>query len=105
MPNAKKAAAEGRSRAAPPRPGSVRPRTVAVPTTSREKFDDPEVPPEFTDEMVDRADWIVSRKKIPISFRIDSDVLEFFREKGPGYQSRMNAVLRSFMEHARGRTR
>jgi hypothetical protein len=25
-------------------------------------------------------------------------VLEFFRETGPRYQSRMNAVLRSYME-------
>ena len=36
--------------------------------------------------------------KIPISLRVDSDVLEFFREGGPRYQSRMNAVLRSYME-------
>jgi hypothetical protein len=27
-------------------------------------------------------------------------VLEFFRESGPRYQSRMNAVLRSYMERA-----
>jgi uncharacterized protein (DUF4415 family) len=36
--------------------------------------------------------------KVPISLRVDSDVLEFFRETGPRYQSRMNAVLRSYME-------
>jgi uncharacterized protein (DUF4415 family) len=36
--------------------------------------------------------------KVPISLRVDSDVLEFFRESGPRYQSRMNAVLRSYME-------
>ena len=102
MPNAKKRTADATSAVAP-RTGSFSPGASSVPAKSREKPEDPEVPPEFTDEMVARADWIVSRKKIPISFRIDSDVLEFFREKGPGYQSRMNAVLRSFMEHARGR--
>jgi uncharacterized protein (DUF4415 family) len=38
--------------------------------------------------------------KVPISLRVDADVLEFFRESGPRYQSRMNAVLRSYMERA-----
>ena len=41
---------------------------------------------------------VVPAAKIPISLRVDSDVLEFFREAGPRYQSRMNAVLRSYME-------
>ncbi len=36
--------------------------------------------------------------KVPISLRVDEDVLEFFRDAGPRYQSRMNAVLRSYME-------
>jgi uncharacterized protein (DUF4415 family) len=38
--------------------------------------------------------------KVPISLRVDADVLEFFRESGPRYQSRMNAVLRSYMERS-----
>lgn len=29
--------------------------------------------------------------------RVDEDVLEWFRKQGPGYQTRMNAVLRRFM--------
>ena len=33
-----------------------------------------------------------------ISIRLDQDVLEWFRGQGPGYQTRMNAVLRSYME-------
>ena len=40
--------------------------------------------------------------KLAISVRIDEDVLAWFRAQGPRYQSRMNAVLRSFMtEHQR----
>jgi uncharacterized protein (DUF4415 family) len=35
--------------------------------------------------------------KQPISFRVDSDVLDFFKEQGPRYQTRMNAVLRAYM--------
>ena len=39
----------------------------------------------------------VPRKSL-LSLRIDSDVLEWFRAKGRGYQSRMNALLRAYME-------
>lgn len=37
-------------------------------------------------------------QKIPISLRVDPDVLAFFKEQGPGYQTRMNAVLRGYMQ-------
>ncbi|TBW37649.1 hypothetical protein EYW49_11120 [Siculibacillus lacustris] len=35
---------------------------------------------------------------------LDDDILAFFREAGPGYQKRINAVLRAYMTHARART-
>lgn len=35
-----------------------------------------------------------------LSLRVDPDVLEWFRAQGPGYQTRMNAVLRAFMTAA-----
>jgi uncharacterized protein (DUF4415 family) len=44
----------------------------------------------------------VRRRKVLLSLRIDHDVLEWFRAQGPGYQTRMNAVLRAYMEHSRG---
>lgn len=37
------------------------------------------------------------RKKL-ISLRVDPEVLEFFRAQGPGYQTRMNAVLTAYMQ-------
>lgn len=36
--------------------------------------------------------------KEAISIRLDSDVVAFFREAGPRYQSRINAVLRSYVD-------
>ncbi len=36
--------------------------------------------------------------KASISLRVDADVLEWFRAKGPGYQTKMNAVLRAFKD-------
>ncbi len=39
----------------------------------------------------------VPRKEL-LSLRIDADVIEWFRKQGAGYQSRMNALLRAYME-------
>ena len=50
-----------------------------------------------------QVDWATTtlpepRRKTHTNLRIDSDVLEFFREGGRGYQTRINAVLRSYVE-------
>lgn len=34
-----------------------------------------------------------------MSVRLDNDVVEWFKAQGKGYQTRMNAVLRHYMEH------
>lgn len=36
--------------------------------------------------------------KASIALRLDADVLEWFKSQGPGYQTRINAVLRAFKE-------
>ena len=36
--------------------------------------------------------------KASISLRVDADVLDWFRAQGPGYQTKMNAVLRAFKD-------
>ena len=36
--------------------------------------------------------------KKSISLRVDEDVLEWYKAQGPGYQTRINAVLRAFKE-------
>lgn len=47
-------------------------------------------------------DWstaeLVTPHKTQISIRLDDDVIEFFKQGGSGYQTRMNAILRHFME-------
>ncbi|MEZ5890514.1 MAG: BrnA antitoxin family protein [Xanthobacteraceae bacterium] len=42
-------------------------------------------------------------KKKAISIRVDEDVLNFFKQQGTGYQRRINAVLRSYMEQKKPR--
>ena len=36
--------------------------------------------------------------KSSISLRVDRDVLEWFKAQGPGYQTRINSVLRAFRD-------
>lgn len=36
--------------------------------------------------------------KASISLRVDNDVLEWFKAQGPGYQTRINTVLRAFRD-------
>jgi uncharacterized protein (DUF4415 family) len=54
----------------------------------------------------DHADWseavlVIPPKKKAISIRVDEDVLDYFKQQGSGYQRRMNAVLRSYMQQTR----
>jgi len=57
-------------------------------------------PPELADLPADffaEATIVRPVPKQPISLRVDEDVLRWFKEQGPRYQSRMNAVLRAYM--------
>lgn len=52
------------------------------------------------------VDWsdavlVIPPKKKAISIRVDEDVLDYFKRQGSGYQRRINAVLRSFMNETR----
>jgi len=72
---------------------------VSVPKDEKIDFTDI---PELTPEMFARA--IVRRglKPVPrkqqLTIRVDSDVLEWYKEQGPGYQTRINALLRAYMQ-------
>jgi uncharacterized protein (DUF4415 family) len=56
------------------------------------------------DTFVSDADWISKARlvmpegKQMVTMRIDGDVLEWFRKTGRGYQTRINAVPRGFVE-------
>lgn len=61
---------------------------------------DHEGEPEFEMDW-DSAELVEPAPKKLISLRLDPDIIEFFRSKGKGYQTRMNAVLRSYVEAQR----
>jgi uncharacterized protein (DUF4415 family) len=53
---------------------------------------------EFKDIDWSDAVLVMPAKKKAISIRVDEDVLDFFKKEGDGYQRRINAVLRSYMQ-------
>ena len=58
--------------------------------------DDPDAVPVDIDWS--EAVLVIPPKKKAISIRVDADVLDWFKRDGAGYQRRMNAVLRSYVE-------
>lgn len=61
--------------------------------------DDPDAAPHLDRDWLAGAELVVPEPKTAISLRLDTDVLRWFKGHGPGYQTRMNAVLRVYMEH------
>lgn len=60
--------------------------------------DNPEVPAEmFARGIVRRGLKPVPRKK-QLTLRVDGDVVEWYQKQGPGYQTRINSLLRAYME-------
>jgi len=76
---------------------------------ARQIAEDPDTAPELTDEWFDKAELRVGDKVIRrgrpaldtpkklVSLRLDQDVIERFRDGGPGWQSRINAALRKHL--------
>jgi uncharacterized protein (DUF4415 family) len=50
--------------------------------------------------------WSVAVVVVPealgaFCIRLDRDIIDFFKRTGPGYQTKINAVLRSYVQHER----
>jgi len=60
--------------------------------------DIPELTPELFARAVVKRGLTPSPVKEQVTLRIDSDVLAWFRSQGRGYQTRINALLRAYME-------
>ena len=53
----------------------------------------------FDDAFFRRATIVnLPRVKDSVTLRVDHDVLAWFKKKGRGYQTRMNAVLKSYVK-------
>ncbi len=60
--------------------------------------DAPEITPEMFTKAVVRRGLTTKPTKQQVTLRIDSDVLTWFREQGRGYQTKINALLRTYMD-------
>ena len=62
--------------------------------------------PELDEEFFKNAKLVQRKPRTEaISIRIDTDVLQWFKEhaKSKGYQTLINDVLRTYVEHSKGR--
>lgn len=62
----------------------------------------PEVTPEMFARGILRRNFQPIPRKKQLTLRIDSDVVEWYKQQGRGYQTKINALLRAYMkEHKR----
>ena len=56
--------------------------------------------PDEADMIIDWGNAAVEmpRPKTVLNMRVDQDIIDSFRKTGKGYQTRINAVLRSYVE-------
>ena len=77
--------------------------TAKLPKKTSAKVNDPDNPA-WTEEMLGAPVLKRGRgpqatpTKVLTSVRLDADILEYFKSKGAGYQSRINSVLRMEVE-------
>lgn len=67
-----------------------------IKTMSDEDIDFSDLP-ELDDSFFRDAKWKPPLKK-SVTIRLDADVLDWFRAQGPGYQTRINHLLRRYMK-------
>lgn len=70
------------------------------------KLDDQDIDttdiPELDDAFFENAELKLPPKQ-PVTLRLDSDVLVWFKSQGAGYQTRINKLLRVYMESQQNR--
>lgn len=81
----------------PPLTDQERAQLKAVEAMPDDKIDYSDAP-YFPDAVWMRAAERLPETKKQITLRIDAEVIEFFKNTGKRYQSRMNAVLRSYVD-------
>ena len=65
--------------------------------------EDPDAPPLWTAEDWANAKIVVPPAKQPVTIRLDGDVIDWFKKQGAGYQTRINAVLKAYVDAQQSR--
>jgi len=61
----------------------------------------PELVPAYRDGTLRARGRLIGSNKMPVSLRLDKDVVTFFKAKGPGWQTRIDKALKAFVELTR----
>jgi uncharacterized protein (DUF4415 family) len=56
--------------------------------------------PELDDSFFKEATLVLPKPKTVVTLRVDADVLQWFKARGKGYQTLMNAVLKEYSRHS-----
>ena len=67
----------------------------------RNALADPDAQPMEDDSFWANAKVVIPPRKQNIHIGLDEDVVEFFKGQGRGYQTKIDAVLRQYVEHHR----
>jgi uncharacterized protein (DUF4415 family) len=59
---------------------------------------DPDAAPILDKEWFRTAKLVLPERKVPLSLRVDREVVEWFKAHGKRYQSRINAVLKAYVQ-------
>lgn|SRR5579872_211004 len=59
---------------------------------------DTDAPPIADESWFRRARLLEPQPKQAVSIRLDEDLIQWFKSRGKGYQTRINAVLRAYVE-------
>lgn len=65
--------------------------------------EDPDAAPLLDEEWFAKARLLYPQEKAAISIRLDQDIVDYFKSQGRGYQTRINAVLRAYMDAEKSR--
>jgi uncharacterized protein (DUF4415 family) len=65
---------------------------------ARAVAEDPDAAPFWTEQDWKNARVVWPQGKAPVTLRLDKDIIAWFKHQGRGYQTRINAVLRAFVE-------
>ena len=77
-------------------------RSAAAKAKAGNTVDAPDCPKQTKEELAKFRPWYevhpdwYKTTKTEIHIRVDTDVLEWYKSQGKGYQTRMNAVLRAY---------
>ncbi|MDE1149285.1 MAG: BrnA antitoxin family protein [Azospirillaceae bacterium] len=65
---------------------------------------DPDAAPFADQSWMSEAKIMDNAGKVPVTMRLDRDIVDFLKSRGPRYQTQINNILRSYVDYERKKT-